>query len=61
MQLNTDPAVPILTKIQGNLPGFVVEAEHPVVEDLLQGDKLMKQLRSLKPNLTRNLTSILSD
>ena len=49
-------AVPILPKIQGNSPGFVVEAEHPVVEDLLQEDKLMKQQRSLKPSLMRNLT-----
>ena len=56
--MNADLAVtvPILPKIQGNLPGFVVEAEHPVVEDLLQGDNLMKQLRSLKPSLMRNLT-----
>ena len=56
MQMNAEPAVPILPKIQGNLPGFVVEAEHPMVEDLLQGDKLMKQLRFLKPSLMRNLT-----
>ena len=42
MPLSADPAVPILPKIQGNLPGFVVEAE-----DLLQEDKLMKQQRSL--------------
>ena len=57
MPLNADPAtaVPILPKIQGNLPGFMVEAEHPMVEDLLQEDKSMKQLRSLKPSLTRNL------
>ena len=61
MPLNADPAVPILPKIPGNLPGFVVEAEHPVVEDLLQEDKSLKQLRSLKPSLMRNLTWILSD
>ena len=30
IRLNADPAVPILPKIQGNLPGFMVEAEHPV-------------------------------
>ena len=48
-------AVPILPKIQGNLPGVVVEAEHPVEEDLLQEDKSMKQQRSLKPSLMRNL------
>ena len=49
MPLNADPAVavPILPKIQGNLSGFVVEAEHPMVKDLLQEDKLMKQQRSL--------------
>ena len=29
MPLSADLAVPILPKIQGNLPGFVVEAEHP--------------------------------
>ena len=57
MQMNVDLAVsvPILPKIQDNLPGFVVEAEHPVVEDLLLEGKSMKQLRSLKPSLTRNL------
>ena len=33
--LSADPVVPILLKIQGNLLGFVVEVEHPVVEDLL--------------------------
>ena len=55
MCLNADPAVPVLPKIQGNLPGFVVEAEHPVVEDLHQEDKSMKQQRSLRPSLTRNL------
>ena len=49
-------AVPIPLKIQGNLPGFVVETEHPVVEDSPQEDKLMKQLRSLKPSLMTNLT-----
>ena len=55
-QMNADPAVQILPKIQGNLTGFMVEVEHPVVEDLLQGDKLMKQLRSLKPSLMTYLT-----
>ena len=29
MPLCADPTVPILPKIQGNLTGFVVEAEHP--------------------------------
>ena len=48
-------AVPIITKIQGNLPGFMVEAEHPVVADSPQEDKLMKQLRSHKQSLMRNL------
>ena len=45
MPLSADSAiaVPILPKIQGNLPGFVVEVEHSVVEDSLQEDKLMKQ------------------
>ena len=57
MPLNVDPAItaPILLKILGNLPGFVVEAEHPMVEDLLQEDRSMKQLRSQKPSLMRNL------
>ena len=37
IHLNAGPplAVPILPKIQGNLTGFMVEAEHLVVEDLL--------------------------
>ena len=56
MQMNADPAVPILPKIQGNLQGFMVEAEHTMVEDSLLGDKSMKQPRSLKPSLMRNLT-----
>ena len=57
MPLNAElTAVQILPKIQGNLPGFVVEADHPGVEDFLQEDKLTKQLRSLKPSLMRNLT-----
>ena len=30
MRMNADPAVPILLKIQGNLPGFMVEPKHPV-------------------------------
>ena len=29
-------AVPTLPKIQGNLPGFVVEADHRMAEDSLQ-------------------------
>ena len=56
MHLCADPAVPILPKIQGNLLGFVVEAEHPMVEDSLLEDKSMEQQRSLKQSLTRNLT-----
>ena len=48
MPLCADLAVPTLLKIQGNLPGIVVEAEHPGIEDSLQ-DKSMKQWRSLKP------------
>ena len=57
MPLNAElTAVPTLPKIQGNLLGFVVEADHPGVEDLLQEDKLTKQLRSLKPSLMRNPT-----
>ena len=55
MPLSADPAVPILHKKQGNLPGFVVEAEHPMVEDLIQEDKLMRQQWFLKPSLMRNL------
>ena len=61
MLLNVELTVPILLKIQGNLTGFMVEADHPVGEDLLQEGKSMKQLRSLKPSLMTNLTSILSD
>ena len=58
IHLNADlaVAVPILLKIQGNLPGLVVEAEYLMVENLPQEDKLMKQWRSLKPSLMRNLT-----
>ena len=56
MPLCADPAVPILPKIQGNLPSFMVEAEHPGVEDSLLEDKSMKQQRFLKPSLMRNLT-----
>ena len=55
MPLNAEPAIPTVPKIQGNLPGFMEEAEHPVVEDSLQEGTLMKQLRSLKPSLIRNL------
>ena len=43
MPLCADPAVPVLPKIQDNLTGFVVEVEHPVVEDLLPEDKSTKQ------------------
>ena len=32
-------SVPVLPRIQGNLTGFMVEAEHPRVEDLLLEDK----------------------
>ena len=39
-----------------HFPGFVVEAEHPRVEDSLLEDKSVKQQRSLKPSLMRNLT-----
>ena len=58
IHLNAGPpiAVPILPKIQGNLTGFMVEAEHFVVEDSLQEDRSMKQLRSLTPSPTTNLT-----
>ena len=57
MPLNVDLEVagPILPKIQDNLPGFVVDTEHPVVEDLLLEGKSMKQLRSPKPSVMRNL------
>ena len=48
-------AVPVLPRIQGNLTGFVVEAEPPKVEDLLLKDKSMKQLKCLKPKLMTNL------
>ena len=54
--LCADPAVPVLPRIQGNSTDFVVEAEHPEVEDSLHEDRSMKQLRSLKPNLMTNLT-----
>ena len=56
IRLSAGQAVPILLKIQGNLPGFMVEVEHPMVEVSLPEDKSMKQLRSLKPSLMRNLT-----
>ena len=56
MPLCADPAVPVLPRIQGNLPGFVVEAEHITVEDSLLEDKSMKQQRFLKPSLMRNPT-----
>ena len=36
-------AGPILPRTQGNLTGFMVEAEHPRVKDLLLEDKSMKQ------------------
>ena len=39
MPLCVGPTVPVLPKIQGNLPGFVVEAERPGVEDSLQEGK----------------------
>ena len=57
MPLNAELiTVPVLPKIQGNSTGFMVEAEQPKVEDSLQGDRSMKQLRSLKPSLMINLT-----
>ena len=56
MHLCADLAVPVLPKIQGNLTGFMVEAEHPRVEDLLPEDKSMKQQRFLMPSLIRNPT-----
>ena len=56
MLLNVELTVPILLKIQGNLTGFAVEVGHPMVEDLLQDGKSIKQLRSLKPSLMTNLT-----
>ena len=43
MHLCADLAVPVLPKLQDNLTGFVVEAEHPGVEDLLLEEKSMKQ------------------
>ena len=56
MPLCADPAVPVLLKTQSNLKGFVVEAEHLMVEDSFQEDRSMKQLRSLRPSLMTNLT-----
>ena len=50
MLLNVELTVPTLPKIQGNLTGFMVEPEHPRVEDSLLEDK------SMKPSLTTNLT-----
>ena len=55
MPLCADPAVPVLPKTQGNLTGFMVEAEHLMVEDSLQEDRSMKQLRSL---ISRNELSL---
>ena len=56
--LNAGPpiAVPILSKTQGSLIGFVAEADHPGVEDSLQECRSKKQLRSLKPSLMTSLT-----
>ena len=54
--LCADPAVPVLPKIQGSSTDFMVEAEHPEVEDLLKEDRSMKQLRFLKPSQMTNLT-----
>ena len=48
--------VTVLLRIQGNSIRFVGEVDHPGVGDLLQEDRSMKQLRSLKPSLMRNLT-----
>ena len=56
MLLNVELTVPILLKIQGNLTGFMIEAEHLMVEDSLQEGRSMKQLRSLKPSQMTNLT-----
>ena len=55
MPMNADPADPILPKIQGNLPGFVVEVEHPVVEDLLQGDNEATEVPEAKTNKKSDL------
>ena len=54
-------AVPVLIKTQGNSTDFMVEVDHSEVEDLLQEDRSMMQLRSLKPSLMTNLTYTLSD
>ena len=48
-------AVPVLPRIKGNLTDFVVEEEHPRVEDLLLEDKSMRPLKCLKPKLMTNL------
>ena len=57
MPLNAELiTVPVLSKIQGNSTGLVVESDQPEVEDSLQEDRSMKQLISLKPGLTTNLT-----
>ena len=50
MLLNVELTVPILLKIQGNLTGFMVEADHLGVEDSLQKGRSMKQLRFLQSN-----------
>ena len=39
IRLCADPAAPVLLKTQDSSTGFVVEAEHPKVEDLLQEDR----------------------
>ena len=62
MPLNADPAtaVPILPKIQGSLPGFMVEAEHPVVEDLLQEDNEATKIPEAKSNEKSDLDIVRS-
>ena len=44
MPLNAELiTVPVLPKIQCSLIGFMVEADHPRVQDSLQEDRSMKQ------------------
>ena len=43
MPLNAELiTVPVLPKTEGSLIGFVVEADHPGVEDSLQEDRSVK-------------------
>ena len=58
LHLNVEVPAPDLPRIQGNLTGFVVEAENPEVEVSLHYDKSTKQQRylNLQPKLMTSMT-----